>query len=56
MRQTQRGLPAAAAYLVLTFLTRDFRGAAENAADIPALVFAALGAVVARRQPRNPIG
>jgi drug/metabolite transporter superfamily protein YnfA len=44
------------AYLVLTFLTRDFRGAAENAADIPALVFAALGAVVARRQPRNPIG
>jgi hypothetical protein len=44
------------AYLVLTFLARDFRGAAENAADIPALVFAALGAVVARRQPRNPIG
>jgi hypothetical protein len=42
--------------LVLTFLARDFRGAAENAADIPALVFAALGAVVARRQPRNPIG
>jgi hypothetical protein len=45
-----------AAYLVLTFLARDFRGAVENAADIPALVFAALGAVVARHQPRNPIG
>ena len=44
------------AYLVLTFLARDFRGAVENAADIPALVFAALGAVVARHQPRNPIG
>jgi drug/metabolite transporter superfamily protein YnfA len=44
------------AYLVLTFLARDFRGLAENAADIPALVFAALGAVVARHQPRNPIG
>ena len=44
------------AYLVLTFLASDFRGAAENAADIPALVFAALGAVVARHQPRNPIG
>lgn len=42
------------AYLVLTFLARDFRGAAENAADIPALVFAALGAVVARYQPREP--
>jgi hypothetical protein len=45
-----------AAYLVLTFLARDFRGAVENAAAIPALVFAALGAVVARHQPRNPIG
>jgi hypothetical protein len=45
-----------ATYLVLTFLARDFRGAVENAADIPALVFAALGAVVARHQPRNPIG
>ncbi len=44
------------ACLVLTFLARDFRAAAEDAADIPALVFAALGAVVARRQPRNPIG
>jgi drug/metabolite transporter superfamily protein YnfA len=44
------------AYLVLIFLARDFRGLAENAADIPALVFAALGAVVARHQPRNPIG
>ncbi len=44
------------AYLVLTFLARDFRGVAENAADIPALVFAALGAVVVRHQPRNPIG
>jgi hypothetical protein len=43
-------------FLVLIFLARDFRGAAENAADVPALVFAALGAVVARRQPRNPIG
>lgn len=45
-----------AAYLVLTFLARDYRRAAENAADILALVFVALGAVVARHQPRNPIG
>ena len=44
------------ACLVLTFLTRDFRVAAENAWAIPALVFAVLGAVVAWHQPRNPIG
>jgi hypothetical protein len=44
------------ACLVLIFLTRDFRVAAENAWAVPALVFAALGAVVAWHQPRNPIG
>ena len=42
--------------LVLTFLTRDFRVAAENAWAIPALAFAVLGAVVAWHQPRNPTG
>jgi len=44
------------ACLAMTFLTRDFRVAAENAWAIPALAFGVLGAVVARHQPRNPIG
>jgi hypothetical protein len=44
------------ACVVLLIVTRDFRAASENALVIPALVFAALGAVVAWHQPRNPIG
>jgi len=42
--------------VVLLIATRDFRAASENAWAVPALVFAALGAVVAWHQPRNPIG
>ena len=44
------------ACVALLFLTRDFRAASESAWAVPALAFAALGAVVAWHQPRNPIG
>jgi len=41
---------------VLTYLTRDFQVSFEGVGAVHPLVFAALGLVIARHQPRNPIG
>jgi hypothetical protein len=41
---------------VLTYLTRDLPATFSGAVPVAGLVFAALGLVIARRQPGNPIG
>jgi hypothetical protein len=50
------GLALFAACVVFTYLTRDLRATFGGALPVLALVSAALGLVIARRQPRNPIG
>ena len=50
------GLALIAAWVLLTFLTRDLRASKEGFAPAFALACGLLGVLVARRQPRNPEG
>ena len=50
------GLALIAAWVVLTYLTRDLRASKEGLAPVLALACGLLGVLVARRQPRNPEG
>ena len=50
------GLALIAAWVLLTYLTRDLRASKEGAAPALALACVLLGVLVARRQPRNPEG
>jgi hypothetical protein len=50
------GLALIAAWVILTYLTRDLRASKEGLAPVLALACGLLGVLVARRQPRNPEG
>jgi hypothetical protein len=50
------GVALIAAWVVLTYLTRDLRASKEGLAPVLALACGLLGVLVARRQPRNPEG
>jgi hypothetical protein len=49
-------LALVAAEIALSFLARDFATSDDGTAPAALLVYAAVGVVVARHQPRNPIG
>jgi hypothetical protein len=50
------GLALIAAWVILTYLTRDLRASKEGLAPVFALACGLLGVLVARRQPWNPEG